>query len=123
MPPTLCSFAVGMSDLQHVVTPELKKAGNRLVLLDIKQKEYDMPDYEDALGQYAALRKGIEAGKVCSAYVVGFGGLVEAVSKMAFGNKLGVKLNGVSNEELTAKHYGWIVVEAGQHRHHRCVRG
>ena len=111
VPPTLCSFAVGMSDLKHVVTPELKKAGNRLVLLDVKQKEFDMPDYGDALAQYAALRKAIEAGKVCSAYVVGFGGLVEAVSKMAFGNKLGVKMNGLNNGELTAKHYGWIVVE------------
>ena len=114
VPPTLCSFAVGMSDLQHVVTPELKKAGNKLVLLDIKQKEYDMPDYGDALAQYAALRKGIEAGKVCSAYALGFGGLVEAVSKMAFGNKLGVRMSGqwsVVSGQLTAKHYGWIVVE------------
>ncbi len=45
VPPTLCSFAVGMSDLQHVVTPELKQAGNRLVLLDTRQAAFDMPDY------------------------------------------------------------------------------
>ena len=109
VPPTLCSFAVGISDLQHVVTPELKQAGNRLVLLDIKEKEYGMPDYEDALNQYAALRKAIEAGQVKSTYALGFGGIVEAVSKMAFGNKLGVKL--IINSDLTAKHYGWIVVE------------
>ena len=109
VPPTLCSFAVGISDLQHVVTPELKAAGNRLVLLDVKEKEYGMPDYEDALNQYAALRKAIEAGQVKSAYALGFGGIVEAVSKMAFGNKLGVKLTTADN--LTSKHYGWIVVE------------
>ena len=115
VPPTLCSFAVGISDLQHVVTPELKQTGNRLVLLDIKQDAYDMPDYADAIGQYAALRRAIEAGQVCSAYVVGFGGLIEAVSKMAFGNKLGVRLS-VSDgtavaQALTAKNYGHIVVE------------
>ncbi len=109
VPPTLCSFAVGISDLQHVVTPELKKAGNKLVLLDVKEKEYGMPDYEDALNQYAALRKAIEAGQVKSAYALGFGGIIEAVSKMAFGNNLGVKLT--TNQYLTAKHYGWIVVE------------
>ena len=109
VPPTLCSFAVGISDLQHVVTPELKKAGNKLVLLDIKEKEFGMPDYEDALNQYAALRKAIEAGQVKSAYALGFGGIIEAVSKMAFGNKLGVKLTATT--DLTAKHYGWIVVE------------
>ncbi|MBR1549263.1 MAG: phosphoribosylformylglycinamidine synthase [Bacteroidales bacterium] len=109
VPPTLCSFAVGMSDLKHVVTPELKKAGNKLVLLDVKEADYGMPNYEDALGQYAALRRAIEAGKVCSTYVVGFGGLIEAVSKMAFGNKLGVKLS--VSQGLTAKNYGYIVVE------------
>ncbi len=109
VPPTLCSFAVGISDLQHVVTPELKQAGNKLVLLDVKEKEFGMPDYEDAINQYAALRKAIEAGQVRSAYALGFGGIVEAISKMAFGNKLGVKLNVA--KYLTAKHYGWIVVE------------
>ena len=111
VPPTLCSFAVGVSDLQHVVTPELKKAGNRLVLLDVKKADYDMPDYADALNQYAALRRAIEAGQVCSTYVVGFGGLIEAVSKMAFGNKLGVRLEPMSTDELTAKNYACIVVE------------
>lgn len=109
VPPTLCSFAVGISDLQHVVTPELKNAGSKLVLLDVKEKEFGMPDYEDALNQYAALRKAIEAGHVRSAYALGFGGIIEAVSKMAFGNKVGVKI--IANQNLVAKHYGWIVVE------------
>jgi phosphoribosylformylglycinamidine synthase len=110
VPPTLCSFAVGISDLQHVVTPELKQAGHRLVLLDAKEDQYNMPVYADAMSQYAALRKAIEAGQVKAAYVVGFGGIIEAVSKMAFGNKLGVRLN-VNNEELVARHYGNIIVE------------
>ena len=115
VPPTLCSFAVGMSDLQHVVTPELKKPGSRLVLLDTREADYGMPDYADVMAQYAALRKAIEQGQVLSAYVVGFGGLIEAVSKMAFGNKLGVRLS-VSDgtavaQALTAKHYSYIVVE------------
>ncbi len=117
VPPTLCSFAVGISDLQHVVTPELKQVGSRLVLLDVRHDEYGMPDYADALGQYAALHKAVEGGQVRSAYAVGFGGLIDAVSKMAFGNKLGVRLNIVCPasdalaSELTAKHYGYIVVE------------
>ena len=112
VPPTFCSFAVGISDLQHVVTPELKKAGNRLVLLDIKQKDYDMPDYDDALAQYAALRKGIEQGQVLSTYCIGRGALMEAVSKMAFGNKLGVTLNdSVTLSDLCKINYGHIVVE------------
>ena len=112
VPPTFCSFAVGISDLQHVVTPELKKAGNRLVLLDVKQKDYDMPDYDDALAQYAALRRGIEQGQVLSTYCIGRGALIEAVSKMAFGNKLGVTLNdSVTLGDLSMINYGHIVVE------------
>ena len=112
VPPTLCSFAVGISDLQHVVTPELKKTGNKLVLLDVKEKDFGMPDYEDALNQYAALRRAIEAGLVKSAYALSFGGIIEAVSKMAFGNKLGVRLGTrMSSSALTAKNYGNIVVE------------
>ena len=116
VPPTLCSFAVGVSDLQHVVSPELKRPGSRLVLLDIKEDKYGMPDYADAIKQYEALRVAIESGRVRSAYVVGFGGLVEAVSKMAFGNKLGVRLDSAFaanlRDELTARRYGNIVVEA-----------
>ena len=109
VPPTLCSFAVGISDLKHVVTPELKKAGSTLVMLDVKQDKYGMPDYSDALSQYAALRKAIENGQVLSAYALSFGGIVEAVSKMAFGNKFGVKL--CKADGLTDKRYGNIVVE------------
>ena len=109
VPPTLCSFAVGISDLNHVVTPELKKAGSTLVMLDVKQDQFGMPDYEDALNQYAALRKAIEGGNVLSAYALGFGGIIETVSKMAFGNKLGVKLS--KNEGLVDKCYGNIIVE------------
>ncbi|MBQ9639670.1 MAG: phosphoribosylformylglycinamidine synthase [Bacteroidales bacterium] len=118
VPPTLCSFAVGVGDIRHVVTPELKQAGSRLVLLDVRRaqgtdgRDYGMPDYEDVLSQYAALHRAVQDGQVLSAYVVGFGGLVEAVSKMAFGNKLGVQFTAdLTAAELVAKNYGHIVVE------------
>ncbi|MBP5547779.1 MAG: phosphoribosylformylglycinamidine synthase [Bacteroidales bacterium] len=110
VPPTLCSFAVGISDLKHVVTPEFKQPGSLIALLEMRVDEYGMPDYAFALKQYAGLRKAIESGLVRSAYTVGTGGIIEAVSKMAFGNKLGVRL--VSDiPSLTEKRYGCIVVE------------
>ncbi|MBQ9587916.1 MAG: phosphoribosylformylglycinamidine synthase [Bacteroidales bacterium] len=115
VPPTLCSFAVCVSDLNHVVTPELKKAGSKLVWLDIRRAEYDMPDYDDILTQYAGLRKGIEQGRVRAAYTIGRGALIEAVSKMAFGNKLGVSLHDeLTLRELSIIHYGDIVVEVDE---------
>ena len=114
VPPTLCSFAVGTGDVHHVVSTELKGAGSRLMLLDVKEDQYGMPVYDDVMAQYAALRKAILAGQVKSSFVVGFGGLIEAVSKMAFGNKLGVKLSGqwsMVSGQLVARHYGNIVLE------------
>ena len=109
VPPTLCSFAVGTGDVHHVVSTELKKAGNKLLLLDVKEDQYGMPVYDDVQAQYAALRKAIFDGKVKSSFVVGYGGIIEAVSKMAFGNKLGVRL--AAENDLPARHYGNIVVE------------
>ena len=112
VPPTLVSFAVGVSDLHHVVTPELKGAGHTLVMLDIKRDANGMPDYADVLSQYDALRKGIEDNQVLSAYCVGYGGIIEAVSKMAFGNRIGVALDGMlSLSQLAERAYGNIIVE------------
>ena len=109
VPPTLCSFAVGTGDVHHVVSTELKKAGHKLMLLDVKEDQYGMPVYDDVQAQYAALRKAIFDGKVKSSFVVGYGGLIEAVSKMSFGNKFGVRL--ADGNDLIARHYGNIVVE------------
>ena len=112
VPPTLCSFAVGISDMKHVVTPELKKAGNYLYLLEVKPDKMEMPNYRMLLAMYKVLRQGVGRGAIKSAYAVGFGGIAEAVSKMAFGNRLGVCFDGKFNvDELFEKKYGAIVVE------------
>ena len=112
VPPTLCSFAVDVADYMDVVTTELKEAGNVLLKVDIKKDEFDKPDYANVLETYGALLQDIKAGKIESAYAVGFGGIIEAVSKMAFGNKLGVHiLDGISKDEIVAKDYGSIIIE------------
>ncbi len=113
VPPTLCSFAVVMNTVENVVTSELKKAGNLLVKMDIKKDENDVPVYEDVLDRYAKVRAAVEQGLIQSAFAVGFGGTIEAVSKMAFGNKLGVSLdkNVIAEDELGRKDYGSIIME------------
>ncbi len=112
VPPTLCSFAVDVATLQDVVSPELKKAGNVLVKFDIERDEFDLPVYSQLMSLYADITKLIHEKKIVSAYAVGFGGICEAVSKMAFGNELGVTLNDrLSIDELFAKDYGSIIVE------------
>ena len=112
VPPTLCSFAVDVATLQDVISPELKQPGNVLVKFDIEKDEYDLPVYSQLMSLYAAITELIHRKKIASAYAVGFGGICEAVSKMAFGNELGVTMNdSLSIDELFAKDYGSIIVE------------
>ena len=106
VPPTLVSFAVDVASVKDIITPELKAAGNRLVLLTVKRDGDLLPDYEDLRAQYRALTEDIKAKRVLSAYVLERHGAAEAVTKMALGNGLGVKLaDSVSEETLFAP--GW----------------
>lgn len=112
VPPTLVSFAVDIAKVNDVVTTELKKPGNVLIRFNIKKDAYDLPDYNQVLNIYAKITGLMRKGKVASAFAVGFGGVAEAVSKMAFGNKLGVKLNvKLTEQDLFLPDYGSIVVE------------
>ena len=106
VPPTLVSFAVDVASVKDIITPELKAAGNRLVLLTVKRDGDLLPDYENLKVQYRALTEDIKAKRVLSAYVLERHGAAEAVTKMALGNGLGVKLaDNVSEETLFAP--GW----------------
>ena len=89
VPPTLVSFAVDVASSRHIITPELKKAGNKLVVFRIEKDPYDLPVYSQILDGYAKLHEDIKAGRIISAYAVEGHGLAEAVSKMAFGNQHG----------------------------------
>ncbi|KIR01607.1 Phosphoribosylformylglycinamidine synthaseansferase subunit [Lachnospiraceae bacterium TWA4] len=113
VPPTLVSFAVDVASDKNIITPELKKAGNKLVLFTIAHKSDDMPDYEQIKELYANIHTDICAGRIKSAYVVERNGLAESLAKMAFGNCLGVSLcdKCISASELFAPGYGNIVCE------------
>ena len=112
VPPTLVSFAVDIGDQKEIITPELKEAGNQLMLLTIEKDEYDLPVYEQLKALYGAAYEDIKAGRIVSAYEVERHGVAEAVTKMAFGNKLGVSLNEtLTEEELFAPGWCNLVVE------------
>ena len=112
VPPTLVSFAVDIASHKHIITPELKKAGNKLVLLKIDRDAYDLPDFEQAMDLYGKFFEDVKAGKIISAYALDAHGIVAAVSKMAFGNKLGVKLeSSLDPRDAFAPGFGCIVAE------------
>ena len=64
VPPTLVSFAVDVAKIQDVITPELKKAGNKLVWLRAPKDQYDLPDYAGIMDQYEKLHKDMQDGKL-----------------------------------------------------------
>ena len=112
VPPTLVSFAVDIASYKHIITPEFKKAGNKIVLMKLGRDEYDLPDYKEASDQYGKFFEDVKAGKIVSAYALDGNGIVPAVSKMAFGNKLGVKLeHNLDPRDAFAPGFGSIVAE------------
>ena len=112
VPPTLVSFAVDVASDKTIITPELKKAGNKLVLLTVPKNEYDLPDYGYMMDQYGKFHEDIKAGKIVSAYALDSHGVISAVSKMAFGNGLGVKIeHNFDPRDAFAPGFGCIVAE------------
>ena len=117
VPPTLVSFAVDIASHKHIITPELKKAGNKLVLISIDRDAYDLPDFEQIKDLYGRFFQDVKAGRIVSAYALDGKGLAAAVSKMAFGNKLGVKIeHNVDKRDLFTAGFGNIVAEVPEGR-------
>lgn len=112
VPPTLVSFAVDVAKEADIISPEFKEAGNKIALFEIERDEYDLPVYEQVMKLYDKIHSLIKKGVIKSAYVVTGSGMVAALSKMAFGNKLGFTINGdVDEKELFSKAIGNIVAE------------
>ena len=112
VPPTLVSFAVDVASDKNIVTPELKKAGDKLVLVKIEKDEYDLPKYDQVMDQYGKFHEDIKAGRIVASYALDANGLAAAVSKMAFGNGLGVKIeHSVDKRDLFEEGFGCIVAE------------
>ena len=112
VPPTLVSFAVDVNSHKNVITPEFKRPGSKIVVFRIAKNQYDLPDYSQVMDGYGKIFEDIKAGRIISAYAVEGNGLAEAVSKMAFGNKLGVKIeHNVDPRDFFAAAWGDIVCE------------
>ena len=112
VPPTLVSFAVDVATEKDIITPELKAAGNKLVWMQIPTDEYDVPEYAKVMDAYGKFTDDIRSGKIVSAYALDRHGIVSAVSKMAFGNRMGVTIcDSVDAKDLFAPAFGDIIAE------------
>ena len=112
VPPTLVSFAVDIAKEQDIITPELKKAGNKLMSFKIAKDAYDLPDYAQVMKLYDAIHELIQKKAIVSAYALDGKGVASALSKMAFGNKLGVTVDAdVCKDCMFAPGFGNMVAE------------
>jgi len=112
VPPTLVSFAVDVARKQDIITPELKKAGDRLVVFDLPKRKYDLPDYENVMKLYSSVAKLIADHVIVAAYALDSKGIAAATAKMAFGNKMGVAFEDtLTAHELFENKMGSIIAE------------
>jgi len=112
VPPTLVSFAIDIASHKDIITPEFKQRGNKIVVFRMEKDRYDLPVYSQILDGYGKLHEDIKNGRIVSAYAVEGHGLAAAVSKMAFGNRMGVKIeHNVDARDFFAPGWGDIVCE------------
>ena len=112
VPPTLVSFAVDVAKLKDVVSPELKNTGDKLVWIHLPVDAHLLPEYEGVMETYRKLHEDMQNGRVKAAYVVDRQGIAVAVSKMAFGNALGVTIeHNVDERDLFTPYIADLICE------------
>ena len=117
VPPTLVSFAVDVAKKQDIITPELKKAGDKLVVFDIPKNAYDLPEYDQVMKLYDGIAKLIADKVFVAAYALDSKGIAASAAKMAFGNKLGVAFDDAfAADVLFANGMGSIIAEVSADR-------
>lgn len=112
VPPTLVSFAVSVGRLGGIITPEFKKAGSLLYYAAPAYDEDGLPVFESVRALFDKVEALISQKKVLSAWTVGFGGAAEGIFKMALGNRIGARLDGITGKQLFESRYGAFVLEA-----------
>lgn len=112
VPPTVISFAVCVGSSEKVISPEFKQPGSQIGLVAIKKNKMHLPDYNDLKVKYDMIVDLVHKGAVLSAHTIGYGGLSASLSKMAFGNKIGIQTDHhLSEQALFQPDYGSIVIE------------
>lgn len=112
VPPTLVSFAVDAADARAIVSPEFKKENSYVVFIPLKKDERSIPDFDELDKNYSRIYELIQDEKILSAGAVRIGGIASAVSKMAFGNKIGLAFaDEIESQQLFKTDYGSMILE------------
>jgi len=115
VPPTLVSFAVATEKASNIISPEFKKTGNHIYLIKHQLDKLRNPNFEQLKQVFDFMVENIRNKKIISAFTCQFGGLIEALCKMSFGNNLGFHIQ--TDEDLFCYNYGSFIVETEQKLH------
>ncbi|WP_185856276.1 phosphoribosylformylglycinamidine synthase [Blattabacterium cuenoti] len=110
VPPTLIAFGVTTSSCFNIISPELKKIGNKIYLYHHSSLDNEMPDFDSIKKAYNQIHEGICSGKIVSIKTVKDGGISVAIAKMSFGNRLGVSIN--CRNHLLETNIGSLIIES-----------
>lgn len=112
VPPTLVAFAVTPVDVSQVISQEFKQPGSQVVLLHLRRGADELPDFAAAIAAYDRVHRLAGEGRVLAAHSVKLGGIAEAVTKMTFGNRIGIEfIAQLQGAELFAPDYGSLIIE------------
>ncbi|MCC5463810.1 phosphoribosylformylglycinamidine synthase [Pelosinus baikalensis] len=112
VPPTLVAFAVNVVQADRVISPEFKEIGSQIIRVPLVRDAYELPDFPVVCQNYANITQLIKAGHVLAAHTIKRGGLAAAISKMSFGNKIGMAFTSpLSSQDLFAADYGSLILE------------
>ena len=112
VPPTLVSFAVTTANVNDIVSPEFKEAGNRVIHLKAELDENNLPKTDSLLSVFEKVNALVKTGKAKAIYTPCFGGVAEAIMKMGFGNGFGFKFeDGITLSDIFGYSYGSFIVE------------
>ncbi|MCR1975341.1 phosphoribosylformylglycinamidine synthase [Clostridium sporogenes] len=114
VPPTLVSFAVGVTNVNRIISSEFKEVGSVILYIKAKRNKEEMPDFNILKENYEKVYEAIGTGNVLATSTIKFGGISEAISKMCFGNNIGAKLKNLEKEELFSRDYGSIILEVNK---------
>ncbi len=115
VPPTLVSFAVTTDDIKNIISPEFKKAGDKVAIITPEYDENGLPKAESLLKIYSTVHDLVKSGKVSAAYTPTYGGIAEAVFKMGIGNGLGFRYaDDVTLGEIFSYAYGSFILETSE---------
>jgi len=115
VPPTLVAFAVNVTSADKIISQEFKRIGSQVVLVTTDRDDHEVPDFEQLMKNYQKVTELIHSGNVLATHTVRMGGLAAAISKMSFGNRIGIAFSDQTDiKSLFTADYGSIILEMAE---------